>query len=138
MSAANFENKQTLDQVIGDIREEPVDPAIVEAAAGRVWSSISSARGPRLVEKIRSCEDYQALLDDYRTGRLSEARRLLVEDHTHECVACRKALHGPAEPAPRHITVKPAVQPYTRWAIAAAVVIGFGLTTLGVVYYVDA
>jgi hypothetical protein len=136
MSTANFENKQTLDQVIGEIREEPVDPAIVETAAARVWSNISGAHGPRLVDKIRSCEDYQALMDDYRAGRLPEARRLLVEDHTHECVACRKALHGNVQPI-RPVSAKPASASYGRWAVAAAVVVGVGITTLGVVYYVN-
>ena len=137
MSTQNFENESALDRVIGEVRDEQIDAAVVEAAAGRVWSHISGAGGPRLVEKIRGCEDFRALLNDYRAGRLSEARRLLVEDHTHECVACRKALHGEAQSAHRPVTMKPAAQPYTRWAIAAAVVVGFGLTTLGVVYYMN-
>jgi ferric-dicitrate binding protein FerR (iron transport regulator) len=136
MSTQNFENPQTLDQVLGEIRDEPIDAAAVEAAAGRVWSNICGARGPRLVEKIRSCADFQALMDDYRAGRLTEARRLLLEDHTHECVACRKALHGDSQ-AVRPITLKPAGMPYARWAVAAAVVVGVGITTLGVVYYVN-
>src|SRR5690348_5655205 len=137
MSTQQFENESALDRLIGEVRDEQIDPAVVEAAAGRVWSQISGAAGPRLVEHIRGCEDFQALLEDYRAGRLTEARRMLVEDHTHECVACRKALHGVAQPAPRHVTMKPAAQPYMRWGIAAAVVAGIGLTTLGVIYYMN-
>ena len=142
MSTQNSENEQALDRVIGEIRDEPIDAAVMEAAAGRVWANISGARGPRLVEdiaknaKIHSCEDFQALLDDYRAGRLPEARRLLVEDHTHQCVACRKALHGTVQPI-RPVSVKPAGASYSRWAVAAAVVVGVGLTTLGVVYYMN-
>src|SRR5260370_21770251 len=94
MSAHDFQNASALDRVLNEIRDEPIDPGMVEQAAGRAWTQISGAAQPRLVEKIRGCEDFQALLADYRAGRLSEARRLLVEDHTHECVACRKALAG--------------------------------------------
>jgi hypothetical protein len=141
MSTQNLPNEHDLDQVIGAIRDEPVEPAAVEAAAARVWSKLS-APGPRLVEdttkhaKIRSCADFQALMPDYRAGRLSDARRLLLEDHTHECVACRKALHGSEQHA-RPVAIAPARTPYTRWAVAAAVVVGVGVTTLGVVYYVN-
>src|SRR5262249_35067193 len=124
-----------LDRVLGEIRNEQIDPAILERAAGRVWEQISAAGQPRLVDKIRSCEDFQALFADYRAGRLSEARRLLVEDHTHECVACRKVLAGRSRvaefPVPRR-----EVRSY-RWAMAAAVVAGVGLTTWGVLYYVN-
>src|SRR4051794_24322358 len=142
MSTQNSENEQALDRVIGEIRDEPIDAAVMEAAAGRVWANISGARGPQLVEdiaknaRIHSCEDFQALLDDYRGGRLPEARRLLVEDHTHQCVACRKVLHRTVQPI-RPVSIKPAGASYSRWAVAAAVVVGAGLTTLGVVYYMN-
>jgi FecR protein len=138
MSTQNFENESPLDRVIGEIRDEQIDPAAMEAAAGRVWSRIAgAASGPRLVEKIRSCEDFQALFADYRAGRLPEARRLLVEDHTHECVGCRKVLEGRAK-----VAQFPAVQPRrrnvsSRWAVAAAVVAGVGLSTFGIIYYMN-
>jgi len=136
MSTQNLPNEHSLEQVIGDIRDEAIDPDVVAAAATRVWSNVSGARGPHLVGKIRSCEDFQALMDDYRAGRLSAARRLLLEDHTHECVACRKALHGSTQ-AVRPIAVAPLRASYTRWAVAAAVVVGIGITAFGVVYYVN-
>ena len=138
MSMQNFENHAPLDRVMDEIRGEPIDPAMVEAAAERVWTRIAgAAAGPRLVEKIRSCEDFQALLPDYRAGRLAEARRLLVEDHVHECVACRKVLEGRAK-----VAEFPAPQPRarsnsSRWAVAAAVIVGVGLSTVGVVYYMN-
>jgi hypothetical protein len=135
----NLQNEPTgaLDRVIGEIRDEPIDTAEADRAAGRVWSNLAgSGAGPRLVEKIRSCEDFQALFEDYRAGRLPEGRRLLVEDHTHECVACRKVLAGRPKvaefPAPQ--TARKANY---KWAVAAAVVIGVGLGTAGVVYYVN-
>ena len=76
--------------------------------------------GPRLVEKIRSCEDFRALFEDYRAGRLSEARRLLVEDHIHECVACRHVMEGRPK-VTEFPAAKTAAAPQYRWAVAAMV-----------------
>jgi len=74
------------EQAIHEIRNDTADPAVIEAAAGRVWSKIETETAP-----IRGCAGFQALLADYRAGKLSEAKSLLVKDHLHECVACRKA-----------------------------------------------
>ena len=41
---------------------------------------------------IRTCEDYQKMLPAFLDGRLTDARRLLLEDHTRECLSCRRAL----------------------------------------------
>lgn len=123
------ENKD-LDQILAGIREEAVDPALVESAAARVRTRLSHAA-------LRSCADFQALMPDYRAGCLPEARALLVKDHTRECVACRKALEGPsarvvAFSTPRRV----AAMPWFRWAMAAgvagiAVAAGWGL--LGII-----
>src|SRR5690242_14854211 len=51
MSMQNFENQSPLERVIDEVRDEPIDPAVMEAAAGRVWTRIAgAASGPRLVE----------------------------------------------------------------------------------------
>ena len=69
MSTQNPENRSPLDRIIDEVRNEQIDPAVVEAAAQRVWSRVAgAAAGPQLVEKIRSCEDFQALFADYRAG----------------------------------------------------------------------
>lgn len=136
MSTQNFERESALDRVLAEIREEPIEAEAVEQAAGRVWANLSGGAQPRLVEHIRSCEDFQALFADYRAGKLSEARRLLVEDHTHACVACRKVLAGRPKvmefPAPQ-IQARASY----RWVWAAAVLAGVGLGTWGIVYYVN-
>jgi FecR protein/Putative zinc-finger len=111
-----------LELAMTEIRNDTVDPAIVEAAAGRVWARLAAAHAP---EHIRTCADFQALLPDYRGGRLSEARAALVQDHLHTCVACRKVYEG-------RVTVMPAPaaarrsHPQVRWAVAAAVVLTAG------------
>ena len=75
-----------LEQAIAEIRDEPIDPAVIEAAAGRVQQRLAQHN------TLHTCADFQALIPDYRAGKLSPARALLLQDHTHECVACYQAL----------------------------------------------
>ena len=123
-----------LEQAVTEIREDSVDPAVMEAAAGRVWAKISAAAAEHHSvarsdgdHNIASCDAFQSLIPDYRAGRLSEARALLVKDHLHECVVCRKVFEGrvtvmPAPAAPRR-------RGYTvRWAVAAAVFAAAGVS----------
>ena len=130
--------EQILDKVTAEIRNEQVDPAAVSAAADRVWARVSAAAGETefqlpAVEKIEGCRDFQSLIPAYLAGKLSEARSLLLVDHTHECIPCRKAMN--AARAKRSVVFKPAarkssysLQPVImRWGIAAALVIGLGL-----------
>jgi ferric-dicitrate binding protein FerR (iron transport regulator) len=132
---------QLLDKITAEIRNEKVDPAAVSAAADRVWARVSAAAGATefqlpTVDKIEGCADFQSLIPAYLAGKLSEARSLLLVDHTHECIPCRKAMNDAR--SRRSISVKPAArksfyrqQPAVmRWAIAAAVVIGIGLLAL--------
>jgi len=112
-----------LERAVSEIRDEAIPDELVDAAAARVWARLSNAH-----PHIRSCADFQALIPDFRAGRLPEARALLLQDHLHECVACRRVFEGrvvamPAAPAraPRREFQS------TRWAIAAGVVLAGGL-----------
>ena len=130
-------SEEILNKVTAEIREEKVDPAVVSAAADRVWARVSAAAGEAefqmpTVDRIEGCADFQSLIPAYLAGKLSEARSLLLVDHTHECIPCRKAMKDARSrksviaPAPVK-TQRYTMQPVMRWAIAAAVVIGFGL-----------
>ncbi len=132
---------QILDKVTAEIRNEKIDPAAVSAAADRVWARVSAAAGETefqlpTVDRIESCRDFQSLIPAHLAGKLSEARSLLLVDHTHECIPCRKAMNEAR--AKRAGTIKPVVrktnyslQPVIlRWGIAAALVIGLGLLAL--------
>src|SRR6188474_430041 len=131
---------QILDKVIAEIRNEKADPAAVSAASDRVWARVSAAAGATefqlpAVDHIEGCADYQSLIPAYLAGKLSEARSLLLVDHTHECIPCRKAMNEARSrrPAIRTATAKPSrytMQPMMRWAIAAALVIGVGLLAI--------
>src|SRR5262252_5877446 len=86
-----------LEQAMQEIRNDSVDDAVIEAAAARVWSNLSSGAGLPARDTsadthapLRTCADFQSLIPDLKAGRLSEARAILVKDHLHECVACRK------------------------------------------------
>src|ERR1051326_8435081 len=113
-----------LEQAMNEIRNDAVADAVVEAAAARVWANISAAQAHT---PLRTCADFQALIPDYKADRLPPSRMILVKDHLHECVACRKVYEGrvvsmPAPSAPRRSN------PAYRWAIAAGVVAAAGLS----------
>jgi hypothetical protein len=111
-----------LEQAIADIHDEAIDPAVIAAAAGRVEAHLAQHA------TLHNCEDFQALMPAYRAGTLSPARALLLKDHTHECVACYRALNAKPPVAghkpPTSITAMPAF----RWALAAAFVAAAGLS----------
>jgi hypothetical protein len=79
---------ETLDRLADEIRNSTLDPAEASAAADRVWRRLSE----EYERPLRGCEDFQALLPALVAGELPAARALLVEDHTRECVPCRRAL----------------------------------------------
>ncbi|HEX6728993.1 MAG TPA: FecR domain-containing protein, partial [Pyrinomonadaceae bacterium] len=135
--------KELLDKVIEQIRNEQVDSTSASAAADRVWarvSAVASAGGHQIqtpaADRIENCRDFQSLIPAYLSHSLSEARSLLLVDHTHECIPCRKAMnearkqrHGirEAQVKSKRYTIRPVV---LRWGIAAALVIGLGLLAL--------
>ena len=151
----NKEIENILDQVAGQIRTEQVDATAVNAAADRVWARVSVEADASMMHANRSqnagapavtiggCEDFQSLIPAYLSGELSEARSLLLVDHTHECIPCRKAMKQSRES--RTAAIQPArkqkrktfgykLSPVVmRWGIAAMLVIGVGLVALPLV-----
>jgi hypothetical protein len=139
----NKNTESILDEVTAGIRNEQVEPATVKQAAERVWERLA-AENVELknimtttgTEHIENCADFQSLIPAYLNNELSEARSLLLVDHTHECIPCRRAMKeartrsvAPTKTvvAPRRYSLQPVI---LRWGIAAAVVIGFGLLAL--------
>jgi len=135
-----------LDNTTAEMRNEQIDSAVVSDAAGRVWARLSVEAAAETsaqlrtdnpaTDKIGSCADFQSLIPAHLSGSLSEARSLLLVDHTHECIPCRKAMKdarsrrvAPAKKAvsKRRYSIQPVV---LRWGIAAALIIGVGLIAL--------
>lgn len=144
MSKRNL--NELFDDATAGIRNERLDDATVKAAADRVQTRLSHEQaaaqaGVATVEHLRGCDDFQALIPAYLGGFLTGARTMLLEDHTRECVPCRKALKQARQGlAAQPVTVKAETakagfglnlswlqMPAARWALAAAVVIGFGV-----------
>src|SRR5688572_30402737 len=130
-----------LDNATKAIRDEQIDPATVETAAERVWARLAAENSNELAtstvaaERIESCADFQSLIPAQLSGSLSEARSLLLVDHTHECIPCRKAMKEArtrrVEPVKKAAVKRYSLQPVVmRWGIAAALVIGVGLLVL--------
>ncbi|HYY41509.1 MAG TPA: FecR domain-containing protein [Pyrinomonadaceae bacterium] len=139
-----------LDKVVAGIRDERVNQSVVDDAAARVWARVSEqAAGEKLMdapaaEQIGGCADYQSLIPSYLRGELSAARSLLLQDHTHECIPCRKALKAARTDTPQVAAqVKPAqtkqrsLASVWRWSIAAGLLLCFGLATLFFVERLD-
>ncbi len=127
--------RPNLDEIIDQIRNEaPSDHA---AAIARVRSKVFSAAADPAAATLRTCADFQSLLRPYLTKSLSEARVMLLEDHVHSCVDCRRALaaasSGKIRAMPRPQTVPRELPRYTKWAAAAAVLATVGLSAWGVV-----
>jgi hypothetical protein len=145
-----------LDEVTAGIRSEQIDDAAIKGASDRVWSRMNGTStmladsvqeaGPS--NRIEGCADFQSLIPAYLGSQLTEARSLLLVDHTHECIPCRKALKNARESrvavkADRIVKMqtrkRAAVPGYSlrpvvlRWGIAAVLVIGLGLIALPIV-----
>ena len=123
MSDRNLRNRILMDTARAIAAEQP--PAAIEAAAAeRVRSAVAAAtagagagdlessEASASIKTLTRCADYQARMPALVAGTLPEAQRLLVEDHTRECIPCRKHLQavragravsdapsGPAAPA---------------------------------------
>jgi len=124
----NEENGEILDRAISEIRDETIDPAAVSQAAERVWARVSAEAALAATGDagaLRSCGDFQALIPAWRAGHLSPARAMLVEDHVHQCPACRKAMAGTRQPIA--LVPRRAIAPVWKWAAAAALVAAAGL-----------
>ena len=152
---SNAELDRILDNVAARVREEEIEPNVLSATAARVWAQVSAAveSAPPAatetvapvvragaVEHIRNCADFQTLIPSYLSGELSPARALLFEDHTQECIPCRKALKvartGGVATAVRAARPKAKqfaswqATPAWRWSIAAALILCVGVTAL--------
>jgi len=133
-----------IDETLNGVRNEHLDPRAVDDTASRVWARIATEQNTSTAadkttvaaEHINSCADFQSLLPSYLRRELSPARTLLLEDHTQECIPCRKALKE-ARTGVRTAAARATLQParssgsnFTswRWAVAAsiAIAVAFG------------
>ena len=127
---------QEFDRLLSAVQNESIDDQVVSEAGERVWRSIATSPSSDLSHhKLRSCEDFQALIPAYLEKSLPEARTLLFRDHLHQCVACRHALEQVRDGESQAVW-QPKIEhrafPVWRWAMVAAAVllVGFGALAL--------
>lgn len=118
-----------LDKVIAEIANQEVPERQLETAAERVRTKLFG-EAKAAPDRLRSCTDFQAIIPAYLDRSLSAGRSLLLQDHTRECIGCRKALdHARSGVAPS--LVRPRTAPThtisKAWGIAAMAVITLGL-----------
>jgi ferric-dicitrate binding protein FerR (iron transport regulator) len=138
-------SERGLDRIIAEIRTQSVDERVMEQAARRVWAQVvqlspsTAATAPAPVGKLRSCADFQALMQAYLAKTLSASPALLLEDHVHACVTCRRALDAARSGARRESALAWAQPAGPRrpgwrvaWAMAVVLVLAVGLGVMGV------
>ncbi len=120
----NDTRKPSLDEVLDSIRTDEPSGREIDAAAGRVRANLGlspPAAGDSI--HIESCAGFQALIPAYLTGGLPSQTALLLEDHSRECIPCRRALIAARTPKAvpaEALGVRKTRPAYTRWAAAAA------------------
>ncbi len=157
MKNNHFDTDAILNKVTDEIRTEAIDSSVINAAADRVWARLNNelTRGETVManqteqsmDHITGCADFQTLMPTYLAGELSGARKLLLEDHTRECLPCRKALkvlrevNAPAVAATQQLnsgsrfqsrlaSLSSTQRTIMRWGIAAVLVAGLGLAAM--------
>ena len=104
MSDRNQMNRTLIETARAIAAEQPPADAAA-AAAERVRSALAAATADAVAVAdpsdtgvttltLTSCADYQARIPALVAGTLPEAQRLLVEDHSRECIPCRKHLQA--------------------------------------------
>ncbi|MBI4854587.1 MAG: FecR domain-containing protein [Acidobacteria bacterium] len=123
-----------LEQTLNSIRREKLDSDVVDAAAQRVWAKLAESQesAPLIeIDQIRTCADFQSLISTYLSGKLTTARTILFEDHTRECLLCRKALkearNGRVAKVSQVAQINTTRSTFTKWLIAAAAILALTL-----------
>lgn len=134
-------NQNPLDQAINAMRRDEATEGAAQAASERVWSKISGAKVGADAARISGCEDVRALIPAFRAQSLSRERALLVEDHLHECVNCRRmyqqdSVVSVSEWKQKVESAAPFWDP-RRFAIAAALLIAVGISGFAFNYYMS-
>ncbi len=141
MTHRNEDSRDLLERAVDAVRNEPVDEELERQAAERVWDRILRDATPDHHGRHDACDGFRADLPAYVAGELSDARRLLIEDHTRECLPCRRALKEMRkgdEPIRERSAARSTSGGYRgRWLAAAAVLV-LAVGTAGALWWTGA
>ncbi len=136
----NKNTNKILDETLDSIRNETLDAKLVDATAQRVLAKLSTQETVSIVNigEIRNCADFQSLIPTYLSGKLPATKTLLLEDHTRECLPCRKALKeyrtGKTTNATNNtLPTYKTKSVITRWLIAVAAILVLTLITAPII-----
>ena len=102
-----MKSEERFEQAVTAVRSESIDARTVDAAGERVWARLAhetqaaagspgagdaGGSGSPESHRILGCEGFRQLMPAYLLGALAEPKRVLLEDHTRECLPCRRAL----------------------------------------------
>ncbi|MEO6325154.1 MAG: FecR domain-containing protein [Thermoanaerobaculia bacterium] len=125
-------NQNSLDPeaIAAMIRSEEPSSDELLGAKTRVKETLDAAARAQgdVPGAISGCADFATLVPAYLAGSLSEPRRVLVEDHTRSCVACRRvvmAARSNQSPSKARVAARPQAA-WIPFAIAASVVLALG------------
>ena len=107
------DREHDLDGIVASIRTSLPEPAAEAAAADRTRRALGleTASAEAAVEsaRIERCAGFRARNPAFLDSTLPEAEALLLEDHTRDCIPCRRALiaaralrDGPAPAVAKH------------------------------------
>lgn len=113
-------NDEKFDQLLSEVQNEAVSDAELKASKARVRARLEE------VSKLSgACAEFRPDLPSYVAGKLTESRRLLVEDHLGRCAGCRKALaemKGESKVVSiETVRHRSAFSRYGKWAVAAGI-----------------
>ena len=83
--------EEKFDELLRDVRGESATAEEIAGAQRRVRERLRGS--PSLL-----CQEFRAELGSYLNERLSDSRRLLLEDHLVRCTDCRRATCHPSMP----------------------------------------
>jgi hypothetical protein len=122
------------DQAVDAIRADEPNPLVEAEAAAHVRAALFTRGVADETGRIHDCLGFRGLIPPYLQKTLSEARRMLLEDHLSECAGCRRAFDEARNGKPSLIQMpvpRPAVyrnHEYAKWAVAAGLLIAAGGT----------
>jgi len=132
MTTRKRKTEEQIELAAGQIQQSEIPGAEADAIIARVWERLDNASAETAeaaeVEAIRGCDDYQKLIPAFLSGSLSPSRTLLLEEHTRQCVPCRRALKQARSGASGSADLERRATPNVRaggmkWLAAAAVAV---------------